>query len=221
MRVYLAGQGRFAVYVAEAITDDGHEVVGVSSPATRRGMDDRDALGWDRLRAWAYPRHIPWTDAGYLRAAMVPDGTDVIVAAHSHAFIGRESRARARWAVGYHPSLLPLHRGRDAIRWTIRDRDRVTGGTVYHLTDRVDGGPVAAQDWCLVPPGCTPDELWRDALAPMGVRLLRAVLADLAAGHVRWLVQDEACATWEPAMDAAPLFKPELPELPRGGDDHG
>lgn len=216
MRVYLAGQGQFAVDVAEAIAADGHEIVGVSSPAARRGMDDSDALGWDRLRAWAYPRRLAWTSAPYLRAELVPDDTDVILAAHSHAFIGRATRGRARWSIGYHPSLLPVHRGRDAIRWTIRDRDRVTGGTVYHLTDRVDGGPIAAQDWCHVPPGCTPAELWREALAPMGVRLIRHVLGDLTAGRVVWRTQDEACATWEPSMDAAPLYKPELLELPPG-----
>jgi len=48
------------------------------------------------------------------------------------AVFGRRTRARARVAaIGYHPSLLPLHRGRDALRWTIRDGDRVTGGSVY------------------------------------------------------------------------------------------
>jgi methionyl-tRNA formyltransferase len=223
MRLYLAGQGQFAATVAEHVTDVGHEIVGVASPSNRRGMDDdrHGPLGWDRLRAWAYPRRLPWTPSRAVRASHVPDDVDVIVAAHSHAFIGRATRARARYAIGYHPSLLPLHRGRDAIRWTVRDRDRVTGGTVYHLTDNVDGGPVAAQDWCHVPPGISAGELWREALAPMGVRLIVDVLDDIASGCVAWRPQDEALATWEPAMDAAPLFKPELPELPRGGADDG
>lgn len=97
----------------------------------------------------------------------VPDGVDLIVAAHSHAFIGRATRARAAVAaIGYHPSLLPLHRGRDAIRWTIRDGDKVTGGSVYHLTERTDGGPIAAQEHLFVPPGSTPETLWREHLAP-------------------------------------------------------
>ncbi|MCO1575488.1 methionyl-tRNA formyltransferase [Crossiella sp. SN42] len=171
----------------------------------------------DRLRSWSYPRHTPWTPAAELRARHVPEDTAVIVAAHSHAFIGRATRARAQVAaIRYHPSLPPLHRGRDAIRWTIRDGEKVTGGTVYHLTDRVDAGPVAAQEHVFVPPGATAENLWREQLASLGVELLLRVLHDLAAGHRVEVPQSEQLATWEPALDAAPLLKPELPELPAG-----
>jgi methionyl-tRNA formyltransferase len=215
MNIYLSGQGAFAVQVAEALTQAGHDLCGAASPPTRRTRPDDSPLGWDRLRAWAYPRHIPWTPAAEVRARHVPETTDVIVAAHSHAFIGRPTRARARIAaIGYHPSLLPLHRGRDAVRWTIRDGDKVTGGSVYHLTDHTDAGPLAAQQHLLVPPRSTPQTLWREHLAPLGVRLLLRVLTDLAAGRRVEVPQDEARATWEPAFGAPPLFKPELPELP-------
>nr|WP_239149185.1 formyltransferase family protein [Streptomyces sp. SID12501] len=171
-------------------------------------------MSWDRLRAWAYPRNIQWTDSAELRAMHIPDGVDIIIAAHSHAFIGRRTRARADVTIGYHPSLLPLHRGRDAIRWTIRDGDKVTGGSIYHLTERTDAGPVAAQEHLLVPPGSTARSLWRDHLAPLGVRLLLRVVTDLAEGRRIEVPQDEKLATWEPAMDSAPLFKPELIALP-------
>lgn len=175
-------------------------------------------MSWDRLRGWAYPRNVPWIDAVELRAPHIPDKTEVIVAAHSHAFIGRKTRARASVAtIGYHPSLLPLHRGRDAIRWTIRDDDRVTGGTVYHLTQRTDGGPIAAQEHVLVPRQATAESLWRELLAPLGVRLLLRVVEDLANGRNVQVEQDESVATWEPSMDSAPLFKPELTELTSKG----
>lgn len=218
MRVYLSGRGGFAVHVAEAVMAAGHTLLGVASPRLKPGRDDEDnPLAWDRLRGWAYPRKTPWTDAAELRARHVPDGTQVILAAHSRAFLGRATRARAAVAaIGYHPSLLPLHRGRDAIRWTVRDRDRVTGGTVYHLTDRVDGGPIAAQDYVIIPAGITAADLWRGHLAPLGVRLILRVLAELDAGIVRAVPQDERLATWEPAMDSPPLHRPELLELPAG-----
>ena len=216
MNVFVSGRGQFAVQVAEALTDSGHRIVGVASPATRTGhAGDNEAMSWDRLRSWARPRDVPWIDASVLRAANVPEKVDTVVAAHSHAFIGRATRARAGVAaIGYHPSLLPLHRGRDAIRWTIRDGDRVTGGTVYHLSQRTDAGPIAAQEHILVPPGSTAQSLWREHLAPLGVRLLLRVVEDLAAGRRIEVPQDERMATWEPAMDAPPLFKPELVALP-------
>ncbi|MET9364458.1 formyltransferase family protein [Streptomyces sp. NPDC006632] len=216
MNIYLSGRGAFAVQVGDALLDEGHKIVGAAAPRLRRGQcDESNAMSWDRLRSWAYPRSIPWTDSAELRAIHVPDGVDIIVAAHSHAFLGRRTRARAAVAtIGYHPSLLPLHRGRDAIRWTIRDGDKVTGGSVYHLTERTDAGPLAAQEHLLVPPGSTAQSLWREHLAPLGVRLLLKVVADLAQDKRIEVPQDETLATWEPAMDAKPLFKPELIALP-------
>jgi methionyl-tRNA formyltransferase len=221
MNIYLSGQGAFAVAVAEALLEDGHKIVGAASPRQRRRhtsedpADDANPMTWDRLRSWAYSRNIDYTSSTNLREHHIPDDTDIILAAHSHAFIGRRTRARARVAaIGYHPSLLPLHRGRDAVRWTIRDGDKVSGGSVYHLTERTDGGPIAAQEHILVPPGSTAETLWREHLAPLGVQLILRVLDDLARGVRIEVQQDESLARWEPAMGVAPLFKPELIELP-------
>ena len=86
----------------------------------------------------------------------MPAGVDVIVAAHSHDFISGRVRSRAKYgAIGYHPSLLPRHRGRDAIEWALRFGDPISGGTVYWLGETMDGGPIAAQDWCWVRRGDT------------------------------------------------------------------
>lgn len=218
MDIYISGRGVFAVQVAEALADAGHRIAGVASPRCRgacSGEDDGDPMTWDRLRSWAFPRKIPWIESLELRAEHVPNETEIIVAAHSHAFIGRRTRARARVAaIGYHPSLLPLHRGRDAVKWTVRDGDKVSGGTVYHLTERTDAGPIAAQEHILVPPGSTAETLWREHLAPLGVRLLLGTVSDLAHGRRVEVSQDEELATWEPSMDSRPLFKPELTQLP-------
>ncbi|MEO6928506.1 MAG: formyltransferase family protein, partial [Casimicrobiaceae bacterium] len=65
--------------------------------------------------------------------AIVP-GTDLIVSAHNHARVSAAALSRSRLGgVGFHPSLLPRHRGIAAIEWTIKCRDAITGGTVYHL----------------------------------------------------------------------------------------
>ena len=99
----------------------------------------------------------------------VPEGTDLIVAAHTHARVSNEALARSRLGgVGYHPSLLPRHRGIAAVEWTILEGDPIAGGSVYHLADGWDAGAIAAQDWCFVAKGETARELWERALAPMG-----------------------------------------------------
>ncbi len=128
--------------------------------------------------------------------------TDLIVTAHSHARVTPDALAKSRLgAIGYHPSLLPRHRGIAAVEWTIKEGDPIAGGSIYHLADRMDAGPLAAQDWCFVKKGETARELWERALAPMGLRLLREVLLKAAeTGMIPAVPQQEEFATLAPAL---------------------
>lgn len=135
-----------------------------------------------------------------LNAQWVPDDIDLIICAHAHLFITPQARAKARHgALGYHPSLLPRHRGRDAIHWTLHMRDPITGGTAYWLDDGADTGDIAAQDWCWTKPRDTPLSLWLRELAPMGIRLIRKVLSDLDQNKITRYPQPQEHATWEPS----------------------
>lgn len=203
MKVFLCGTRFFGAKVFETITAAGHQVIGVSAP-----------IG-DRLHKAAVRANVEHViAAGTLNGDTMPEGADLIIAAHSHDFIGAATlRKTALGGIGYHPSLLPIHRGRDAIRWAIRMGDRVTGGSVYWLSRNVDGGPIAAQDWRFIPPGADPAELWREVLQPMGLRLLLKVLDDLSRGVVVAVPQDERLATWEPSLDQPPIFRPDLPRI--------
>ncbi|MFZ6875370.1 formyltransferase family protein [Undibacterium sp. Di27W] len=139
--------------------------------------------------------------AGRLEGHHVLDGTDLIIAAHAHCFITSEARQKARdGAIGYHPSLLPLHRGRDAIKWAIRMHEPVTGGTVYQMDDRADAGPIIAQDWCFIRKDDTADSLWRRELGPMGLILFEIVLTNFESLSPVSSEQDEKLSTWEPAL---------------------
>ena len=140
-----------------------------------------------------------------VRAEHIPDDVDVIVAAHSHAFITAEARDRARLAaIGYHPSLLPRHRGIAAVEWTIRCGDPIAGGSIYHLTDGMDEGPIAAQDWCFVYPDDDATSLWRRALAPMGLDLTDQVLAFIDRhGYAEAQPQNPKAVTFAPSLKLA------------------
>src|SRR5665811_1741301 len=98
----------------------------------------------DRLAAAAQAAGIEvkvQADPKLVVASEIADGTDLIVTAHSHARISSPALAAARLGgIGYHPSLLPRHRGIAAVEWTIRERDPIAGGTVYHLAERMDAG---------------------------------------------------------------------------------
>ncbi|WP_198420390.1 formyltransferase family protein [Sulfurimicrobium lacus] len=162
---------------------------------------------YNRLSAAAQQAGIPVeVSRRRVDAAHIPAGVDLIVAAHAHAFITQGARLATRYgALGYHPSLLPRHRGRDAVRWTIHMGDPIAGGTAYWMDDGADTGPIAAQDWCHVRPGDDARTLWRRDLAPMGLRLIEKVLGELDKGIVTAIPQADYPATWEPAFSSTRL----------------
>lgn len=205
MNVLIAGQKHFGAEVLRALRAiDGIRVACVSAPIPGGKAD--------RLAAEAELWRIPNVPAGTLNASTVPDGIDLIVAAHSHDFVGERTRLRATYGgIGYHPSLLPVHRGRDAIRWALRMGDRITGGTVYRLSNKTDGGNILAQEHVFVRPGDDATRLWREALLPLGVRLItQTVMRFRDEGWVEGEPQDERLATWEPSIDRPPLARPDL-----------
>lgn len=191
MRLFIVGQKWLAREVLGGCLARGFEVAGVAAPST----DDGFAKA-------AQERGIETKIASQrLAGDMAPEGVDLIVCAHAHCYVSREARARAAFgAIGYHPSLLPLHRGRDAIRWALHMRDRVTGGTVYWMDDGADTGPIALQDWCHIRPGDDAAALWRRELGPMGVRLLLSAIELVSVGRCPSTPQLEDLATWEPAF---------------------
>jgi methionyl-tRNA formyltransferase len=194
MKCTLVGSRFFGATVFEALRNDGTEIARVVAPAA----DDRLAVAAQNAGLAVHildnPRNVP--------AEAIADGTDLIVAAHTHARVSREALARSRQGgFGYHPSLLPRHRGIAAVEWTILEGDPIAGGSVYHLADTMDGGAIAAQDWCFVAKGETARELWERALAPMGLALLTQVVRHARQhGEVPARAQDERFATKAPMI---------------------
>lgn len=201
MRVVIIGQKWLAAELLKRCLAEGHQVLAAISPAIAADGE------YDRLYAAAQQRGVPAAGIqGRLDADHVPV-CDVILSAHAHIYIDERARAKAKHgALGYHPSLLPRHRGRDAVHWAVHMREPVTGGSVYWLDDGADTGPVLAQDWCHIRPGDTPLALWRRELAPMGLRLFSQALAMLDAGaDCKGLPQDPVLASWEPGVSGKRL----------------
>jgi methionyl-tRNA formyltransferase len=195
MNIYICGQKYFGAEVFSALLKDGHNIVGVSAPA--EGGQGKP----DRLREVAEAHNVPWMKSGVLNETNISDNVDLIVTAHSWDFIREPLRNKTTYgALGYHPSLLPIHRGKDAVIWTIRMGDKVTGGSVYWLTDEMDAGPIAAQEHVFVLPGDTPELIWQRDLLPLGITLLRQVCNDVANGKIVKVPQNEAIATTEPSI---------------------
>ncbi len=207
MKCVLVGSRYFGATVLEALRGtEGVEFSCVVAPAA----DDRVAVA---ARAAGLPVFVH-ENPKLIPGDAVPPGTDLILAAHTHARVSNEALARSRLGgVGYHPSLLPRHRGIAAVEWTILEGDAIAGGTVYHLADGWDAGAIAAQDWCFVAKNETARELWERALAPMGLDLLgRVVRHARDHGELPAKAQDPRFATRAPMLRKAVVLTEPDPQ---------
>ena len=113
MKCALVGSRYFGATVFDALRREaGVEFTTIVVPA----LDDRLAVA---AQAAGVPVHV-LVDKKIVPQDAIPEGTDLIVAAHTHARVSNEALARSRLGgIGYHPSLLPRHRGIAAVEWTI------------------------------------------------------------------------------------------------------
>ncbi|HEY3178868.1 MAG TPA: formyltransferase family protein [Casimicrobiaceae bacterium] len=195
MKITLVGSKWFGTAAFALLREEDVSILRVVVPAN----DDRLA---NAARGVGIDVYVP-PNPKIIPAAAIPTGTDLIVTAHSHARVSSEALARSRLGgIGYHPSLLPRHRGIAAIEWTIKERDPIAGGSIYHLAERMDAGAIAAQEWCFVRKGETARELWERALAPMGLNLIRKVIRYAKEhNHLPATAQDELYATHAPLIE--------------------
>ncbi|WP_458757854.1 formyltransferase family protein [Afipia sp. TerB] len=194
MRITLAGSRHFGVTTFNMLREHGVEIARVV-------VADAD----DRLATTAKAAGVEVVvqdNPKRIEASEIAPGTDLIMTAHSHARVTQEALAAARLGgIGYHPSLLPRHRGIAAVEWTVKEGDPIAGGTIYHLAERMDAGAIAAQEWCFVRKGETARELWERALAPLGLKLLAQVIDHAKTfGSLPSKPQDEQFATQAPKL---------------------
>lgn len=192
MRIALIGSRWFGAELLKLLNARGHDIHVVAPDAEDRLATTAVGLGY-----------TPVLHTGRRRVTHedLPGEFDVVLGAHSHAFIPLDKAKIA--SLGYHPSLLPRWRGIAAVEWTIKAGDPIAGGSVYHLTDEMDAGGIAAQDWCFVLPGEDDASLWRRELGPMGLRLMTQVIDEIAkTGTCRADPQDERFVTLAPKIKA-------------------
>jgi methionyl-tRNA formyltransferase len=194
MRITLVGSRHFGVATLNMLRDKDVEIARVV-------VHD----GEDRLAAAARAAGIEvvvQANPKLVTPEEIGPATDLIVTAHSHARVSQTAVAAARLGgIGYHPSLLPRHRGIAAVEWTVKEGDPIAGGTIYHLAERMDAGAIAVQEWCFVKKGETARELWERALEPLGLKLFADVIDHVKIhGNLPAKPQDEQFATKAPSL---------------------
>ncbi len=104
----------------------------------------------------------------------------------------------------FHPSILPYHRGPDAIRWTVHLGERVSGVTWFWCDGGLDTGPICTQEPVVLKPGESPGRAYHTRFVPAGVVALERALSEIAAGNIPRRDQDCSLASYESWFDVKP-----------------
>jgi methionyl-tRNA formyltransferase len=98
-----------------------------------------------------------------------------------------------------HASLLPKYRGAAPIQWAIANGDLETGVTIMQIDAGLDTGDMLLKEQVAIGPEETAPEL-SARLAPLGARLLRETIQEIAAGTISREKQNNADATLAPIL---------------------
>jgi methionyl-tRNA formyltransferase len=114
--------------------------------------------------------------------------------------------ALPRGIINIHPSLLPKHRGSMPVESVILTGEKQTGVSLMRLAEKMDAGPLYAQQKLPVRENITKQEL-ADSLLSLGKDMLLEHLPSILSGSLRPEAQDDLNATYDKqiAKDAGKL----------------
>jgi len=105
-------------------------------------------------------------------------------------------------SINLHPSLLPSYRGPAPVERAIMAGEKVTGITVFLLTEKVDQGPILLQREVPINEEETGGEL-KNCLATKGADMLLELLPLIEKGQIKPINQVAAKASWAPKIKEA------------------
>jgi len=115
---------------------------------------------------------------------------DLLVVAGWTRLLRAPVLAVPRWGcVGFHASLLPLHRGRAPVNWSILLGEKATGNTMMLLDRGTDTGHIVDQEQVEIGPNDTCSTVY-DKVALVGAKMLIRHLPGLLSGTAPKTPQD-------------------------------
>ena len=200
MRIVLFGQAAFGKDVFDQLVAAGEDVVGVSTPAQGSRPDP--------LYEAAFQAKVPIIETPSLRqhepfSRYLAWQPELLVFAFVTDIVRkRVLDAATHGAIQYHPSLLPLHRGRTAMNWTIMSGATQAGLTIFWVDEGIDTGPILLQRAIEIAPDDSVGSIYFDRLYPMGVTALVDATRMVREGTAPREPQDHSIATYEPPAAA-------------------
>lgn len=118
-----------------------------------------------------------------------------VVCNYGHILTQKELTKPRYGVLNIHPSLLPLYRGATPIQSAIAHGDTHTGVTIIKMDEKIDHGPICAQENCSIDPDDTYETLSKK-LALISARLIADTIQRVITDSVSQRNQDHTHATY-------------------------
>ena len=200
MRVAIFGQAAFGADVFNALKNENVNIVGVSTPRAQNRPDP--------LQEAAENSEIPIIATPDLRnedffQEYLTWQADLLVFAFVTDIVRKNVLDAAQYgAIQYHPSLLPLYRGRSAMNWPIINGATKTGLSIFWVDEGIDTGPILLQREVDISREESMGSLYFNKLYPLGVESLVESVKMVQEGTAPRVEQIHKNASYEPPCGA-------------------
>jgi len=206
------GTPDLAVYVLEELAEaDYFPTLVVTAPDLKVGRGNNYESS--PVKKWAVAHGIPTlqpsvidesfinllSGVGHPESRCPTPGYDVfILAAYGKMLPPKMLLVPQHGILNIHPSLLPRLRGPSPIRSAILNNERTTGATIIVLDEKMDHGPIVAQDSLEIKDKNWPPRLpvLEEKLFRLGGKLLVKAMGNYLKGKITPEPQDESKATY-------------------------
>jgi methionyl-tRNA formyltransferase len=206
VRVLFLGGTDLGWKCCERILADGHDVVGVLSIPEHFTISWSDSpvrnVNFRSFTGLTCKNDIPMLSVSTgmksdaIRKFCSRSQPDLIVAAGWYYLIPQRIRRLAPLGtVGIHASLLPRYRGGAPLVWAVINGERVSGVSLFHLTDGVDEGDIISQAEFAIAPDHDIRDVLRSAEAA-SLKVMGTGLSALASGNTKARPQNHERATY-------------------------
>ncbi|PIR44770.1 MAG: methionyl-tRNA formyltransferase [Candidatus Vogelbacteria bacterium CG10_big_fil_rev_8_21_14_0_10_51_16] len=221
VKIVFFGTSPVAVGVLDALKADGYlPALIVTTPDAPAGR--KLALKPPPAKLWALANDIPLLQPTKLNSELnyklqTKNYQLFLVASYGKLIPKKLLGIPKHGTLNVHPSLLPKYRGPSPIQSAILNGDSETGVTIMLMDEKMDEGPILAEERVALN-GTEVNEELELKLSTLGGHLLARVIPDWLASRVEPRPQDHAQATYTHKFNKANgLIDPHLLSLPSYG----
>lgn len=205
MRIVMLASGAFAEPTIRWLADSNYEIpLLITQPARGSGRGLRATPTPARHAAEEHGIQVLEVEnvntAEIIGAVRELDARVMLVIAFGQKLGPEFLSASPGGAINLHASLLPYYRGAAPINWAIVRGETQSGCTVFRIVQRMDAGPILAQDALDIEPNETAGAL-HDRLAQVGVETVKRALVQFENSEdPHGVAQDESLVTLAPKL---------------------